>query len=630
MNRGMSIVEAMRFDIFWSTFLIVVLCGTIVAFLVGALLSAIDSTPDSKPRRNRAGAKRQEFARAVSNPTSSQETEQPRGSRFQPAGSLDAGSQQQPPHVRQGFADRLAREGTDWPGLSGNALTCADFSLADDVMTDNPLTDAQDTLVAEGDDEIGISGCGSFGLALLVEGVAEFFAAQAHNKGIEIALSIGLDIPDSIIADAERLRLVLTELVGDAITCTTNGGVGIKVSRPSADTLNFSVTDTRDDAQSVFSEGIMQFLQDAASDTQDDDEKRSSQNFAGALVKRMGGTLTLETPQGKGVIFSFTLPLHVGGEDVTESPFIRSQRLAGHSILVVTAAAFTGTFLCECLEEAGAVTRHATTESEAHAFLSHKDLRFQPDGLIVDMDFGAAVASSLITLAHDAQVRRTLLMFSSRERQIWRGGLVEGFDGWLIKPVRNKSLFRCLDYDRAEQDESAVRTISHTRVLLAEDNDISAFLTIRYLESLGLETVHAHDGLTAFDHFLRSLNHEQTPFTAAFIDMHLPDLDASESIRHMRQAEQAARCAEPCFLVAMGTEEMKSVALEAGFDRFAVKPLLFQQVQDILRPLLPHDATVDDKAITTLAGAQTANPERPPAMPPTQHMWTERRTGTLQ
>ncbi|WP_034991780.1 ATP-binding protein [Beijerinckia mobilis] len=626
----MSIVEAMRFDIFWSTFLIVVLCGTVVAFLVGALLSAIDPTPDAKPRRNRAGAKRQEFAHAAGNPTSWQETKQPRGSRFQPAGSVDAGSQHQPPHVRQGFADRLASEGTDWPGLSGNALTCADFDLADDVVADNPLTNVQDTLVADDDDEIGVSGCDSFGLALLVEGIAESFAAQAHNKGIEIALSIGLDIPDTIIADAERLRLVLTELVGDAIACTTNGGVGIKVSRPSADTLHFSVTDTRDDTQSVFSEGIMQFLQDDSSDTQDDDERRSGQNFVGALVKRMGGTLTLETPQGKGVIFSFTLPLRVGGEDVTESPFIRSQRLAGHSILVVTAAAFTGTFLCECLEEAGAVTRHATTENEADAFLSHKDLRFRPDGLIVDMDFGAAVARSLITLAHDAQVQRTLLMFSSRERQIWRGGLVEGFDGWLIKPVRNKSLFRCLDYDRAERDESAARTISHTRVLLAEDNDISAFLTVRYLESLGLETVRARDGLTAFDHFLRSLNHQQVPFAAAFIDMHLPDLDASESIRHMRQAEQAAQCTEPCFLVAMGTEEMKAAAMEAGFDRFAVKPLLFQQVQDILRPLLPHDATVDDTVITTLAGAQIANPERQLATPPALHMGNERRTGTLQ
>jgi len=461
MNTGMSIVEAMRFDVFWSTFLVVVLCGTVIAFFVGALLSAIDPTPGARPRRNRAGAEKQGPARDKGDPPSSRGTEQPRGSSFHPAQGVDSGSQHRLPHVRQGFADRLTREKAGGPDLFGGALACVDFSLADNVVADDPLTGAHDALSAKRNDEIGVSGCESFGLALLVEGVAESFAAQAHDKGIEIALSIGLDIPDTIIADAERLRLVLTELVGDAIACTTRGGVGIKVSHPSADILRFSVTDTRDDAQSVFSENIMQFLHDDPSDTRANDAGDSSQTLAGTLVELMGSTLTLETPHGKGVVFSFTLPLRAAGENESESSLIRSQRLAGHSILVVTAASFTGTFLCECLEEAGAMTRHAATESDAHTFLSHEDFHFQPDGLIVDMDLGAVAASRLIESARIAHVQRALLMFSSRERQIWRGGLVEGFDGWLIKPVRNKSLFRCLDYDR---DAGAPLTNSHTHI----------------------------------------------------------------------------------------------------------------------------------------------------------------------
>ena len=68
-------------------------------------------------------------------------------------------------------------------------------------------------------------------LRKLVEGVVELLAPRAQSKGIEIAASFSAAAPRFVRADGQRLRQVLTNLAGNAVKFTDQGGVCVTVER---------------------------------------------------------------------------------------------------------------------------------------------------------------------------------------------------------------------------------------------------------------------------------------------------------------------------------------------------------------------------------------------------------------
>ncbi|ACB96795.1 ATP-binding protein [Beijerinckia indica] len=434
-----------------------------------------------------------------------------------------------------------------------------------------------------------------FGISPLVEGVTELLAPKAQGKGLDIASSIALDVPETLVGDPLRLRQVLLNLAGNAVKFTEQGGIGVKVFRESADSLCFEVIDTGPGVPPTCRETI---FQDFEQGTQKGCESGTGLGLAISkrLVERMGGSLHLASPLEGGALFSFSLPLRVEGEP--QPLRVRPGRYAGHAVVIVTDGPFTGAALRERLIEAGADARLATSESAALALLAQGgEGDFRPDFLIADISLGADLARRLVETGARAGLAHSLLMFSPFERQALRGGLVPGYDGWLIKPVRAASLFacleRCLDDCQACATKDCAVTPAPPRVLLAEDNDISALLTTRYLESLGVAVERVGDGLTALERFLRTCDGDTLPFIALFLDIRMPGLDGLETARRIRQAEHLI-AAKPNVLVAMsanGLEEDKQAALAAGFDRFLPKPLTFPQMQTLIQALLAEEPT---------------------------------------
>ncbi len=81
----------------------------------------------------------------------------------------------------------------------------------------------------------------------LVEGVSELLSTRAHAKGLNIVTSIASDVPEIICVDAIRLRQILTNLVGNAVKFTEEGGIHISATverRDGASMLMLSVQDT--------------------------------------------------------------------------------------------------------------------------------------------------------------------------------------------------------------------------------------------------------------------------------------------------------------------------------------------------------------------------------------------------
>src|SRR5690606_25844525 len=71
---------------------------------------------------------------------------------------------------------------------------------------------------------------------------------RAHNKRLELACHVALDVPDDLVGDPHRIRQILFNLVGNAIKFTEQGEVLLDVSledsTPEEVLLHFVVHDT--------------------------------------------------------------------------------------------------------------------------------------------------------------------------------------------------------------------------------------------------------------------------------------------------------------------------------------------------------------------------------------------------
>jgi CheY-like chemotaxis protein len=258
-------------------------------------------------------------------------------------------------------------------------------------------------------------------------------------------------------------------------------------------------------------------------------------------------------------------------------------RLDGRRVLIVAKSPFQAPFLARRLDHAGARAMVVPTEAAgldalaAHTF----------DTVIADRSLGDSAVRTLARAAEGHGVRCSLVLLSPFDRREFGSPGAAGFDGYLIKPVRARSLFDRLGAStkppaaRAEPSSApSSEPLSHSgaRVLLAEDNPINALLATKALERLGATVVPARDGLEAVALF------ETGAFDLALIDIRMPGLDGLETARRIRTLE-AARGGDRLNLVALtanaGRDDERA-ARAAGFDGFLPKPLNLRALPALL------------------------------------------------
>jgi CheY-like chemotaxis protein len=154
-----------------------------------------------------------------------------------------------------------------------------------------------------------------------------------------------------------------------------------------------------------------------------------------------------------------------------------------------------------------------------------------------------------------------------------------GFDGYLVKPVRARSLYaRLAAVEPQNYAEAPVALVPlseldlpRLRVLLAEDNPINALLMQRLLEKHGASITHVTDGNDA----LELLLNQQTPFDLALLDLRMPGRDGRLVAEALRSFEHATK--RPRIMLAAVTAnafaEDRAACLASGFDAFLPKPI---------------------------------------------------------
>ena len=157
---------------------------------------------------------------------------------------------------------------------------------------------------------------------------------RASSKGVKLTCRIAADVPAVVEGDADRLRQVLVNLVGNAIKFTEHGGIGLDVALVSSTSteaeLMFSVQDTGIGIPPHKIEKIFEAFEQA--------DAGASRRFGGTglgllicsrLVSMMSGRIWVLSEPGVGSTFHFTAQFAVADQD---SPVHPAAALAVHQI----------------------------------------------------------------------------------------------------------------------------------------------------------------------------------------------------------------------------------------------------------------------------------------------------------
>ncbi|HAJ62523.1 MAG TPA: hypothetical protein DCP31_27450, partial [Cyanobacteria bacterium UBA8543] len=177
----------------------------------------------------------------------------------------------------------------------------------------------------------------SFDLYYLLDTLQEMLQLRAESKDIKLIFDRAKDVPQYVFSDENKLRQVLTNLLGNAIKFTQTGSVTLRVvshqlsgnsdqekitdnGQRTTDTaqLNFEVEDTGSGiAPSDIERLFVPFVQTETG--------RKSQQGTGLglaisqqFVQLMGGEITVRSTLGKGTIFSFDVQMTV--PEMTKRP----------------------------------------------------------------------------------------------------------------------------------------------------------------------------------------------------------------------------------------------------------------------------------------------------------------------
>jgi PAS domain S-box-containing protein len=423
-----------------------------------------------------------------------------------------------------------------------------------------------------------------FNLRLLVESVVELLAPRAQGKGVEIAALIDEAVPTEVVGDADRLRQVLMNLAGNAVKFTEAGGVGIRVETMAAGALRFSVEDTGPGIPAARLEDIFGEFEQADEPT----SRRHGGTGLGLAISRrisdrMGGRIAVESEVGRGSTFKLELNLPVV-QAATDSEPIHRPDLTGRQILIAAQSPFEAPFLAAQLKKAGALLTLAASEDEAGRAMAHG-----VDIVLIDCALGDEAARRLAIAARNAGASRTIVLLSPFERRDFGLPSAAGFNGFLIKPVRSRSLFQQIEgwTGPVEQGGSPVfaaervlarleATVASARVLLAEDNEINALLTLKALEHFGAKVDWARDGRRALAFAKGAIAGRAPTYDLVLLDVRMPELDGLEVVRQIRVTEDEAgkdQRLRVVMLTANAFAEDRMAAHDAGADGFLAKPL---------------------------------------------------------
>jgi PAS domain S-box-containing protein len=417
-------------------------------------------------------------------------------------------------------------------------------------------------------------------------------ALRAHSKGLELTYRIAPEIPARLAGDPSRLRQAMLNLVGNAIKFTERGEVAVYVDQESRDErnveLHFRVVDTgigipRDKQALLF----QAFAQADTSITRKFGGTGLGLAICARLVSLMGGRIWLESAEGRGSTFHFTISFGIAPPLPPAPAPVDLQQVP---ILIVDDNSTNRQILSEYA--AGWGMRPLAVENSEAALdalrLAHcTGAAFQ--ALLIDRRMPGIDGFTLAErVQRDPELAGPIIMMLTSDGRRGDGARCRqmGISVYLVKPIHRPDLLRAirLALGQTVSQHPALITRHSLResrprlsILVGEDNAVNRTVIVSFLQKLGHAVTVAEDGEQVL-----VLAHAQR-FDLLFLDVRMPKLDGLAAVAELRLREQETGGHLPVIaMTASVFPEDREQSLAAGMDGYISKPVDFGAVQEAI------------------------------------------------
>ena len=488
------------------------------------------------------------------------------------------------------------REFAEATSQSANAL----LHVIDDVLDFSKIEAGKLTIVSE-----------DFSLRSVADAVLEIASLREPSKRLGLAAIVHREVPHRLTGDPLRLRQILLNLVSNGIKFTNRGEVVVRVRSVGRQTdkllLRMEVTDTGIGLSAEQIEKLFQPFVQADTST--------SRRFSGTglglaicrrLVELMGGRIGVRSEPGQGSTFWCELPFGVPSQPVMA---LSHPGLVFARVVAGSTQASVRESLAEQLQSWGVACSTAGTPEAFISQIREAVASGETPVAICDDELLAAGGEALRHALEPwrGQVHGVLLsnptLAVARDEQEF-----DWFGNVLLKPVKQSQLFDGLVGMIEGQPEDARRpetnffkrgvrgaervSLSHLRVLLAEDHPINRKLCQLMLEGLGVRPDTAVNGVEAVRHC------QTKEYDIVLMDCNMPELDGYGATAAIRQLETDSKRTRRTRIVALTANALigeRERCLAAGMDDYLTKPFTSHQLEEALRavPIKPVTESAD-------------------------------------
>ncbi|MEV0391302.1 response regulator [Nonomuraea sp. NPDC050643] len=425
-----------------------------------------------------------------------------------------------------------------------------------------------------------------FDLPRLCDEAVAPFAPYAYEQGLWLTLRLDENVPRQVEGDPARLRQVLTNLLGNALKFTFQGGVDLHVTldegEPGEDrvVLRFAVADTGigvgpGDRERVF--GV--FRQVDSPITRRTGGSGLGLAISRQLIELMGGRIGLDSVEGVGSRFWATLPVEV----LTWSePGSEAGALDGRRAIVADSRPEDRGLAGRFLTQAGLVVAEAEDEDAALALLRSAAADGEPYELaVVALDLGTTTEepedhSLAHTILTDPLLQATsviVVVTPGRAGFAWPVAAGDRAVQSITRPLSRRRLIAAVEnalgtgecQGEPREGAQAVGRAGGARILVAEDDEVSRQVAMLILSQAGHAVEVVDNGEQAVRAVLGG------GYDLVFMDCQLPVLDGLAATEEIRNREETHTPIIAMTAAAMPDDRIR--CLEAGMDDHLAKPV---------------------------------------------------------
>ena len=418
-------------------------------------------------------------------------------------------------------------------------------------------------------------------------------SGQIHAKQLELYMD-AMDVTnEDVYCDKTRLNQVLLNLLSNAVKFTPAGGtVSVRIrqcpgTKKGSELYEIRVKDngigmSQEFVQKIFSP----FERERTSTVSRTQGTGLGMAITKNIVDMMGGTIEVQTEQGKGTEFIVRLPFRIQSEHQRIEKIVE---LEGLKALVVDDDFNTCDSVTKMLVRVG--MRSEWTLSGKEAVLRARQSMEMGDAFhayiidwrLPDMN-GIEVTRQIRSLGDDTPI---IILTAYDWSDIEVEARAAGVTAFCAKPMFmsdiRDTLMTAIGQKQAEETilPPAGPDFGDRCILLVEDNELNSEIAVEILNEYGFLVDTAENGAEAVE---KVKNSKPGNYDLVLMDVQMPVMNGYEATRQIRALKDPALAGITILaMTANAFDEDRKKALESGMDGFLSKPIVIEELLSTLQ-----------------------------------------------